>query len=130
MAKLWGGREKKRYETGAGHTTIGEYADFMLSGARLASTGKIGDVNARNIKGGTSLSWEGARENFDKAAARSSISDRDPNSRVYTASGDSYRAGDVMRVDQDQVDLLTSLYKQRLNDIVSRRARPGFKQVL
>lgn len=36
----------------------------------------------------------------------------------------------LKKVDEDQLDLLTSLYTQRAKDINARRSRPGVKQVM
>lgn len=124
----FGGR-RKRVSFAENVTTAGEFQDFLMSGLNLASGGGIADINTRNLES-SALSGSGARSNLEQSARNTSVSQRDPNSMTdIQRDGRNLRAGEIARPDQDQVELLTGLYKQRLNEIMTRRARPGFKQV-
>lgn len=78
---------------------------------------------------------EGVSEfsNIDRSFRASSedSAKRTTLAKVRRDSGLSVRSSTdrLVKVDQDQVDLLTGLFEKRLNEISARRSRPGLSQV-
>lgn len=97
-----------------------------MSGLNIASTGQIGDVNARGIN--IKMRSGGSGKATRKATSRLQASVQGPVEGQQTR--DLGAAGrQLVGVNNEQVALLTNLYEQRLNDVLTRRSRPGFRQV-
>lgn len=123
--KSTGGRKKKKFVF-ENVTTAQEYKNFLMSGLNLASTGQIGDANFRTVSEKIRSGGAGkAARKAGKDAARNAV-DPVKGQNVVDLGSEGSR---LLQYDADQMNLMTTLYEQRLNDIKTRRSRPGFRQV-
>lgn len=117
------GRGQKKKFVFQNVTTAQEYSNFITSGLSLAKTGQIGDVNSRAVSA-KRMTEKYARRDATRKLAGSA---QGPVEGQITRKLDN--PNQMVGVNNEQVQVLTSLYQQRLNDILTRRARPGFRQV-
>ena len=100
-------------------TSLAAWENYLTSGQNLATTGSIADsgVKDRSYTQDTGLGVNRARRKMAEQASKEAGVKGKPGSSSYVT------------VDKDQLGILTSLFEARLNDIQSRRARPGMSQV-